>query len=702
MKITQITPGLISIPPNGWGAIEKVIWNYKLQFEKMGHICDIKYLNDVVKSETDIIHIHVANLAVEANKRGIPYIFSLHDHHVFRHGKNSSTYQQNLEAIKGSIISFTHAEFLVDYFDDTDKLFYLTHGVDTDLFKLPKKEVGTHKLLCIANNGYADNQSYDRKGFRYAIEAARELNLDITIVGPPNNMNFFNTNEDLLSYSKLNIISNNPSDSELLNIINDHTIFIHASELEAGHPNLTLLETISCGMPIVGTYDGSHKIEGLYKVDRNTESVKNGIISVIQNYPIYVKNTEIDRSYYDWSKVCERLVKMYNDVLVIQKEYTSDISRNLFIQTFNNTTFNNKKDNSSYTINVNFVDGPTVEIIGDKEDEYLIEFIEPNGIVSHTSTIKNNMWTKSNKKYYVDWRIKVSNSDGVIINHKYLFEGSRIFIVFDSGSLGDSIAWMPYVDEFRKKHNCHVICSTFKNDLFESVYPEIEFVSPGTVVHNILGMYKLGWFYDSSMEPVLPSTIPLQKAACNILGLEFNEIITKIDFTPKERPYPEKYICIATNSTAGCKLWNNPTGWIELTKFLKNKGYRVINISKDGDKYDGVENLIDDSLSNTMNVISHSEFVIGLSSGLSWLSWALNKHVVMISNFTEPDHEFTLNSTRIINHSVCNSCWNNPLFLFNKGDWFWCPEHKNTERHFECHKSITSEMVINQIQHLLN
>ena len=393
---------------------------------------------------------------------------------------------------------------------------------------------------------------------------------------------------------------------------------------------------------------------------------------------------------------------MYSDVLVIQKEYTSDISRNLFIQTFNNTTFNNKKDNSLYTINVNFVDGPTVEIIGDKEDEYLIEFIEPNGIVSHTSTIKNNMWTKSNKKYYVDWRIKVSNSDGVIINHKYLFEGSRIFIVFDSGSLGDSIAWMPYVDEFRKKHNCHVICSTFKNDLFESVYPEIEFVSPGTVVHNILGMYKLGWFYDSSMEPVLPSTIPLQKAACNILGLEFHEIKTKIDFTPKERPYPEKYICIATNSTAGCKLWNNPTGWVELTKFLKNKGYRVINISKDGDKYEGVENLIDDSLSNTMNVISHSEFVIGLSSGLSWLSWALNKHVVMISNFTEPDHEFTLNSTRIINHSVCNSCWNNPLFLFNKGDWFWCPEHKNTERHFECHKSITSEMVINQIQHLLN
>ena len=66
MKITQITPGLISIPPNGWGAIEKVIWNYKLQFEEMGHVCDIKYLNDVDVNNTDIIHLHVANLGIEA------------------------------------------------------------------------------------------------------------------------------------------------------------------------------------------------------------------------------------------------------------------------------------------------------------------------------------------------------------------------------------------------------------------------------------------------------------------------------------------------------------------------------------------------------------------------------------------------------------------------------------------------------------
>jgi hypothetical protein len=39
-------------------------------------------------------------------------------------------------------------------------------------------------------------------------------------------------------------------------------------------------------------------------------------------------------------------------------------------------------------------------------------------------------------------------------------------------------------------------------------------------------MYKLGWFYDDNKEP-LPNTIPLQKTATNILGLEYEEIRPK-------------------------------------------------------------------------------------------------------------------------------------------------------------------------------
>jgi autotransporter strand-loop-strand O-heptosyltransferase len=174
-----------------------------------------------------------------------------------------------------------------------------------------------------------------------------------------------------------------------------------------------------------------------------------------------------------------------------------------------------------------------------------------------------------------------------------------------------------------------------------------------------------------------------------------------VTFTPSKRPIKEKYITIATNSTAGCKFWTKD-GWQHLVNHLHSLGYKIINVSKENNPFKNVERLKDTSIENTMNVIHHSEFFIGLSSGLSWLSWALGKHVVMISNFTEPDHEFTTNCTRIIKKDVCNGCWNNPDFRFDKGDWNWCPVHKGTQRQFECHTSITHEMVIEQIKHLLN
>ena len=135
--------------------------------------------------------------------------------------------------------------------------------------------------------------------------------------------------------------------------------------------------------------------------------------------------------------------------------------------------------------------------------------------------------------------------------------------------------------------------------------------------------------------------------------------------------------------------------------YLNGQGYKVINVSKEDNPFRSVQKLKDTSIENTINYIYHSEFFIGLSSGLSWLAWALGKHVVMISNFTESDHEFTSNCTRITNPIVCNGCWNSPMYKFNKGDWNWCPVHKGTSRQFECHTSITSEMVINQIQHLI-
>jgi len=361
-----------------------------------------------------------------------------------------------------------------------------------------------------------------------------------------------------------------------------------------------------------------------------------------------------------------------------------------------------KKINKNITISQHFVNNPFLEIKGDENNQknYLVKFFDENDVCVYDNNIKINSWVKLNREYYTKWNAKIWEDGRLIYDNTLNYENRRVYISFESSSLGDTISWIPYCLGFKKKHNCHVIVSTYWNNLFEKTYPDLEFVLPGTVVNNLYGMYKLGWFYNKDKEPVLPSTIPLQKAATNILGLDYEEIIPEISYIVKKRPFETKYVTIATNSTAGLKFWQKEE-WEKVIDYLTSKGYKVVNVSREKNPMKNVIELKDTSMENTMNVIHHSEFFIGLSSGLSWLAWALKKQVIMIANFTTPDHEFQKNCIRIINQSVCNGCWNNPNFTFDKGDWNWCPVHKNTDRQFECHKSIKGEIVIEKIKNLL-
>jgi len=345
------------------------------------------------------------------------------------------------------------------------------------------------------------------------------------------------------------------------------------------------------------------------------------------------------------------------------------------------------------------IDGLYFEIT-DCDEDYICTFIEEiNGERKehYSTTLSKGTWMKIDVRYIGNFFVEARNNKGVL-KHRISFlqhlKGKRVFITFGSSSLGDTIAWMPYCLEFKKKYQCEVIVSTFKNFLFESVYPELEFAKPGDVVDNIVAMPDLGWHWDKSKEPVNPVTIPLQQAACNILNLPYKEMRPRIVDLPGALLEGEKYVCISTMSTAECKHWNK---WPQLISRLKDQGYKVIELSKEANDY-GAEKLEDTSLESVINHLRGCEFYIGLSSGISWLAWAVEAKVVMIANFTESNHEFEC--IRVENRSVCNGCWNNPKFRFDKGNWNWCPEHEDTPRQFECHKSISVDDVINSLVRL--
>ena len=97
-----------------------------------------------------------------------------------------------------------------------------------------------------------------------------------------------------------------------------------------------------------------------------------------------------------------------------------------------------------------------------------------------------------------------------------------------------------------------------------------------------------------------------------------------------------------------------------------------------------------------MNDLYFCDFFIGLTSGLSWLAWSLEKPVVLISGISKDHVEFAT-PYRVTNTNVCHACATEKGFEFDKADWMFCPKNKN----FECTSSITFEMVKEKIDKLI-
>ena len=355
-----------------------------------------------------------------------------------------------------------------------------------------------------------------------------------------------------------------------------------------------------------------------------------------------------------------------------------------------------------------YVSGPYLEIKGNGNRKFNVQFVDDRSNVVYESEIGCNMWTRASRRYYDDYTTRVFENGELVYNEKINLKGKKVFITLDSSSLGDTFAWFPYAEEFRKKHGCHVVVSTFMNDLFKDQYPDLEFVAPGTNVQGIYAMYNIGWYYDDKDQPDLSrnkvdfKSIPLQKTATEILGLEYKEVKPLIKVPKVEK---KKKVGLGIHSTAQAKYWNNPTGWQEVTDYLIENGYEVVIYSKEGDNYmgnkfpKGATKFPNGPIENVIEDMASCEFFIGIGSGLSWLAWAVGLPMFLISGFSEEYSEPTENVVRIINKNVCNGCFNK--HRLDPGDWNWCPLHKGTERQFECTKTITGQYVINKIKETL-
>ncbi|MBS0640791.1 MAG: autotransporter strand-loop-strand O-heptosyltransferase [Proteobacteria bacterium] len=330
-------------------------------------------------------------------------------------------------------------------------------------------------------------------------------------------------------------------------------------------------------------------------------------------------------------------------------------------------------------------------------------------------TVTGNSRVSSVKRYYIRFCIEVWDGETQILRHEYSAKDREVLIQLPVGTLGDTMGWFPYAVKFQREHGCKLTVgmAEWLIPLFKDAYPEIEFAAHSAVQPDrYYATYNIGLFFDDEARVYQPCDfrlVGLHRTAGYILGVDPTEEPPELSPTDDTRPIEEPYVCIASQSTTQAKYWNNPNGWRELVKFLKDSGYRVICIDQRAVHGHGIvwnhipygaeDQTGDIPLLERARWLRHAAFFIGLSSGLSWLAWAARVPVVMISGFTHPTNEFH-SPYRIINYHACNSCWNDVRHRFDHKDFLWCPRHAGTPQQFECTRLITVDQVKAAIQRI--
>jgi autotransporter strand-loop-strand O-heptosyltransferase len=445
------------------------------------------------------------------------------------------------------------------------------------------------------------------------------------------------------------------------------------------------------------------------------ESINYGLKILARNLPQYVgmfNEFIYEISSNDYTKIKDSLLTLINNESTYEIPNNNNFSEellNFYKEVYNSKKMHNEPILNDYTFSQHFVVNPFFEITGQSDKIFDIRFYDENDFLIYNNKLPINHWIKLNREYFTKWKTEVYEDDKLIYSNVLNLKDQRVYISFGSKSLGDTLAWIPYCEEFRKKHDCKLIVSTFMNSLFKDQYPNIEFVEPGDVVNNVVAQYRLGWFYNEdglvnyNSHPLDFRRQSLQKTATDILGLEYKEIRPKLKLPNVSK---KKKVGIGFHSTAQAKYWNNPDGWQSVIDHLDALGYECMIYSKEGDGYmnnfypNGVTLFKGGNLQEVIDDLSTCEFFIGLGSGLSWLAWACKLPVILISGFSEKFAETKLDTYRVINENVCHGCFNNDRL--NAGDWNWCPHHKGTDRQFECSKKITSDMVIKEINKIIN
>lgn len=297
MRILMVGPGLLPIPPGGWGAIEEVVWQLARQLRAMGHEVGILNEPDLglvpLPAGYDVVHCHWARHALHLIRHGVCYVYTSHSHLWSSSGEQ--------RAIKGARLHLALHQRMIG---PGQRGVVIGNGVDCEFFVPDYAAKRGDTLLCIGGE-------QRRKRIDRAIEVAERLpHTRLVVVGPEADdtpqLKERTRDKKVLWVGKVD-------KEEMRRWYQAADVFLFTSDAEAFA--LVPLEAMACGTPVVASpehgndYAGVYVADGVEEMARLTQDMLNMGRSLGQNARL------VAEMHYGWSRVAERVVGAYEEAI---------------------------------------------------------------------------------------------------------------------------------------------------------------------------------------------------------------------------------------------------------------------------------------------------------------------------------------------------------------------------------------------------
>lgn len=315
MKIGIIGPGLMPIPPNGWGAIESLIWDYSEELLNLGHEVFIYnsrdfegVIKDINKKKLDFVHLQFDDYApmmrfIETPNKAITSHYGYLDQPL-RHGAYSKifNYYKDIDCYIFALSQKIKDTYIKELSIPEEKIKITPNGASSNMLLFSPKCVKPDRSICLAKIDPRKNQ--------YKLQK-KDLNIDF--VGNYADNNFDAEDPEYLGeWEKVKVYEN----------LTDYANLILLSDGEAH--SLSCLEALMSGLGLVISEHATANLDlSLPFIDVITEDKLNDdeyVRRVIENNrKVSVKSRKEILKYakenFDWKVRVKDYVKKIKEII---------------------------------------------------------------------------------------------------------------------------------------------------------------------------------------------------------------------------------------------------------------------------------------------------------------------------------------------------------------------------------------------------